>query len=422
MNKYCLVLVLAATNFSFILSFRGSKVDLYDYESCKDFWNATADSLLQTTRNTSRQDFGKMQIEKIGHTPMWLRIQANKLHCVVHPSFQVKRYRMKIYRAAHYISRLNRLLRQSKLKVADGTEWWTHHSDWTKVRAGEIKIPVFSVSGGTGFTDIAGIPFMSFSDKISQLENTAFHQEEKNNGFPSNWDHRKGAAFFHGTLSDCAKAVNQHDGDVKFCARAKVVYYAMKLQHRLLSGISTTSNFEGIGLDKSCDKCRSHRLDGNGFVRSLLEYKYVLDFAGAGNWSRRMSLLLRSGGLIFRSENSGYQFYDTNLKPGVHYIPFNPQIGKAGVGNLLSRLEWAEKNDEIAKRIAKTSQNFGRRCLTESSIDDFVSLLLTKYSKLLRDDPLVYPLVDLSSCISNTRRYYRLSKECEETIKRCWGI
>ena len=109
------------------------------------------------------------------------------------------------------------------------------------------------------------------------------------------------------------------------------------------------------------------------------------------------------------------------MKPGIHYIPFNPQIGKSGVGNLLSRLEWAKNHDEIAKRIARTSQSFGRICLTESSIDEFVSMLLMKYSKRLRENPVAYPLVDLSSCFSEMKEYYKLSKHCEETIQRCWA-
>ena len=420
--KYHFLLVLAAFfKLRDIFGFQcGSSVELYDHESCEAFWNCTAEDLLQSTNETvSRQDFGRLQIEEIGHTPLWLRVVSNKLHCVIHPDFQIKRYRLKIYRAAHYINRLNRLLRQGKLRVADGTEWWTHHSDWVKVRAGRVAPPVFSVSGAAGYADIAGIPFMSFSDKTSYLENIAFRRLGKQHR--GTWESRREAAFFRGSLSDCADAVNVRAGDVEFCARAKVVYHSKKAKNPLLSSISTTSSFDEVGLSKSCDVCTSQGKKGESFVHDLLTHKYVLDFAGAGNWSRRMSLLLRSGGLIFKSESPGYQFYEFHLKPGVHYIPFNPEIGRRGAGNLLSRLEWAQNNDVTAKRIAGTSQSFGRLCLTESSIDEFVSMLLMKYSKRLREKPLAYPLVDLSSCFLESHSYYKLSKHCEETIKRCWA-
>lgn len=423
MYQFNVLLVFAASNIGYISGFKcGSRVELYDYDSCKMFWNCTSDGLLQSINKTlNRQDFGKLLIGQIGHTPMWLRIQSDKLYCVNHPDFRKASYRLKIYRAAHYISRLNRLLRQRKLRVADGTEWWTHHSDWVKVPTGSSTLPIFSVSGASGYSDIAGIPFMSFSDKISSLENSAFQRLEKKTKFYGSWDHRKEAAFFHGALSDCGSAVNRHDGDATFCPRAKVIHYSKQTKNPLLSDISTTSKFEEVGLNNSCHMCTSHRRRGESFVKDLLTHKYVLDFAGAGNWSRRMSLLLRSGGLIFKSESPGYQFYELNLKPGVHYIPFDPQIGRVGVGNLLSRLEWAQKNDKIAKQIARTSQTFGRICLSETSIDEFVSILLTKYSKRLSEDPLMFPLVDLSPCVSNMKDYYKLSKHCEETIQRCWA-
>ena len=395
--------------------------ELRDHGSCKAFWDCTAEDLLRPmNKSVSRQDFGRLHIEEIGHTPMWLRVVSHKLHCVVHPDFQIERYRLKIYRAAHYINRLNRILREGKLKVAEGTEWWTHHSDWVKVPAGRTIPPVFSVSGAAGYADIAGIPFMSFSDKVSYLENIAFRRlEEKLRG---TWENRKEVAFFRGSLSDCADAVNMHAGDVKFCARAKVIQHSKETKNPLLLSLSTTSNFKQVGLSDSCPVCTSRGGRGESFVRELLTNKYLLDFAGAGNWSRRMSLLLRSGGLVFKSESLGYQFYEFNLKPGVHYVPFDPQIGITGTGNLLSRLEWAQNNDETAKRIARTSQSFGRFCLTESSIDEFLSLLLMKYSQRLRDDPLPYPLIDLSSCFSEVKGYYyKLSKYCEETIKRCWA-
>lgn len=400
----------------------GSGVDSYDYQSCKKFWNCTAEGLLHSMNKTvSRRDFGGLQIEKIGHTPMWLRVVSGKLHCVIHPDFRRKRYRMKIYRAAHYINRLNRVLRQEKLRVDDGTEWWTHHSDWVKVRHGEIVPPVFSVAGAVGYADIAGIPFMSFSDKVSYFENIAFSRLEEETKFRRSWKDRKEVAFFRGSLSDCSNAVVKHAGDLNFCARAKVIYHSKMSKNPLLSSISTTSSFNKVGLSISCQDCTTRGGRGESFVRDLLGHKYVLDFAGAGNWSRRMSLLLRSGGLILKSESPGYQFYEFLLKPGAHYIPFNPQIGKSGAGNLLSRLEWARKNDEVAKRIARTTQSFGRTCLTESSIDEFVSVLLTKYSKRLRENPLAYPLVDLSTCFSGMKEYYKLSKHCEETIQRCWA-
>ena len=242
------LLLVMLNQLGYISSFHcRSSVELYDLENCKRFWNCTSERLLLSVNKTiSRQDFGNLQIERIGHTPMWLRIQSNKLYCVIHPRFQRNRYRLKIYRAAHYISRLNRLISQGKLKVADGTEWWTHHSDWVKVPTGINEPPVFSVSGAAGYADIAGIPFMSFSDKISHMENIAFQKLGKQTKSSDSWGYKKEAAFFRGALSDCATAVKSHAGDINFCARAKVIFHAIQSRNPLLSGISTTSSFNEV--------------------------------------------------------------------------------------------------------------------------------------------------------------------------------
>ena len=393
--------------------------DLYSSSNCKMYWECTAEKLLLPLNKTIlRENFARLALNKIGHTPMWLRIHSNKLYCVVHPDFRRSEYRLKIYRATHYIARLNRILNQGKLSLQNGTDWWSHHSDWVKVPTGSNYPPVFSVSGAPGFDDIAGIPFMSFSDRISVIENAAFQRLKGYSKY--DWKNKKPAGFFHGSLSDCGRAVNEYAGNINHCARAKVVYHAKLSQNPLLSGISTISDFRGIGLNEGCRICTGEKLLGDSFIHNLSRYKYVIDFAGAGNWSRRMSLLLRSGGLILQSEKSGYQFYEYSLEPGLHYITFDPQIGKEGLGNLLSRLEWAQKNDEIAELIARRSQSFGQNCLTEASIDYFVSTLITKYSKYLQGNPIPFPIVDLSSCVSDRKGRSKLNKICGALIEKCW--
>mmetsp|Transcript_2044 Transcript_2044/g.6529 ORF Transcript_2044/g.6529 Transcript_2044/m.6529 type:complete len:402 (-) Transcript_2044:2268-3473(-) len=389
-----------------------------DYENgqnCKIFWDCSADGLLRSLKEAGgahRSKFQDLDINTIGHTPMWLRIRKNKLHCVVHPNFRVKNYRMKIYRAMHYIIRLNRILKPSnpsKLRIPDDTEWWSHHSDMVRVPVESKFPPVFAVSGAQTFADIPGIPFMSFSDKISIRENSAFER-----GNDLDWGKKKDSAFFRGSLSDC-KGVNfQNLGNIDSCARAKVVYYSKLSGSSLLAGISTTSSFDETGKGISCKNCTSVRGVGKDFVHELLTHKYLLDFPGAGNWSRRKSLLLRSGGLIFQAESPGFQFYELSLKPGVHYIPFDPEVGKAGVGNLLSRLQWAQNNSHLVQKIAQRSKSFGRNCLTQTSIDYFLSVLLKEYSKHLYGTCVTLPMIDISSCTTFKK------KECQDAIKKCW--
>ena len=164
------------------------------------------------------------------------------------------------------------------------------------------------------------------------------------------------------------------------------------------------------------------QLNETSFIGNLLNYKYLLNFPGAGNWSRRMSLLLRSGGAIFQSENQGYQFYDFNLKPGLHYIPFDSEIGKIGAQNLISRLNWAEQNDEIVQIIGSRSSSFGINCLSEQSVDYFVAKILSKYSNMFVGDAINLTSIDLSACRAKSHQESeKIGKLCKGVIEKCWN-
>jgi len=168
--------------------------------------------------------------------------------------------------------------------------------------------------------------------------------------------------------------------------------------------------------------CTRKKLESEKYIEKLFEYKYLLNFNGAGNWSRRLSTLFATGGGVFQSESSGYQFYELGLEPGVHYIPF--EIGDhSGVGNLRSRLEWATLNEDIMKNIAMRSESFEENCLQEASIDYFVRTLLSSYEKLLRGEVQELPTVDLSSCAvqsGSDEKKKRISRLCEGVLDRCW--
>ncbi|CAL6331563.1 unnamed protein product [Bathycoccus prasinos] len=316
------------------------------------------------------------------------------------------------------------MLKISNEVIPNETEWWSHQSDWVKIPLGADLPPVFSISGMKGYADLAGIPFMSFTDKIAEKENRKFEifdkQFSSESAFHEAWRRKKGVIYFRGGLTDCEKAANQHKGDVRYCARAKIVLEKVKSRNKLLSGISTYSKFSDVGLRDVCDKCFQKKLEGGSFVEELVSNKYLLNFPGAGNWSRRMAVLLRSGGVILQAESSGYQFFEFNLKPGLHYIPFDVELGSFGSGNLISRVQWAKENQEIAREIAFRSGTFGKSCLNENSINYFVGFLLQEYSKLLTGKSLNLPMVDLSRCIAGTGTK-SIARLCKETIQKCWN-
>lgn len=394
---------------------------IYNRESCEMHWKCTIEDLLkfwlEKNGAIDRMRLSEINLEYVSHTPMWLRIHEGKLYCVKHPSLpQREHLRLKPYRARHYVNRLNRILKSNVEKIPHGTEWWTHHSDIIKNPLENDSVPIFGVAGSKEYAQIAGIPFMSFSDAVSSREYEAFRELQN---FGQSWSKRSETAFFHGALSDCKSAKANFHGDSNYCVRAKLILEASRSKNPLLKNIKATSNFHSVGLNINCSECSEDKLSGKEFVKRLLSHKYLLNLPGAGPWSRRMSVLLRAGGGIFQSESVGYQFYELKLVPGVHYIPFDPEIGRLGAGNLISRLKWAKENDEIIRQIAARAKSFGNVCLSEQSIDYFVATLLTEYSKLLFGNSSSFPLTDLSTCIIKDPRD-KITRICKGIIERCW--
>jgi hypothetical protein len=336
--------------------------------------------------------------------------------------------RKKEYRARHYLNRINRILQTTQNSIPEGTEWFTHHSDHVKVQRNTALFPVFANSGASGYSDIPGIPFMSFSDQIFKAENEVFHTYHNNKiGFDEQWKAKRNEAFFLGALSDCSNTKEHHSGLIFYCARAKVILEAAVTKEALLGGVHTTSEIfknGDLGLYgfHNCTDCYRRSLNVKDFVRELSSHKYLLNFPGAGNRSRRMSTLLRAGSLIFQAESSGYQFYEFGMKPGIHYISFDPEVGRPGAGNLISRIEWAVNNEGIAKKIARRATTFGDNCLTEESIDYYTKTLLRQYHSLLVGNVSEHKMIDLSSChcrssekkVQNCESMQRSSRELLE--------
>jgi len=397
---------------------RAKAPKVYDVDdSCKIHWKKTAKELLipWAESGVQRESLGRVPLAALTHTPMWLRIVKGRLHCVRDPRFKHLRLRMKLYRAMHYIIRVNRVVDSRGLP--EGTEWWTQHSDFLKVPRSVRKLdgvppPVMSVAGGPDFWDIPAIPFMSFSDRISSSESAAFNAEKKGLTFEDRWAKKKASAFFLGGLSDCANAVNHHNGDPNFCARAKVILQAATSGDELISDIQTYTGNAKLKGFSTCSKCTREVLKGYDFVSELMKHKYVLSFDGAGNWSRRMAPLLNSGSVILKSESNGYQFFEYGLEPGVHYVPFSAKVGRPEHGNLIPRINWLHEFDDIAKGIARRAESFADSCLSQSSIDDFVYEILASYSRLLKGRPKQNMVVDISKC--------RDRKSCRNVLEKCF--
>jgi hypothetical protein len=95
------------------------------------------------------------------------------------------------------------------------------------------------------------------------------------------------------------------------------------------------------------------------FIRpmGMTKYKYLFSMPGSskGSYSRHMQTALCSNATVFLWENDYYEFYYSQLKPWVHFVPVS-------VTNLEERLQWAVAHQEEAELIAARGYEF---CMTQ---------------------------------------------------------
>lgn len=133
--------------------------------TCKEHWRKMAKRMLEPWADgVNRESMNKVPWYPISSTSLWLRNVGGSLKCVLDPRIKehaaAGNYSAKVYRARHYVQRVNAILKSGK-HLPENLEWWNHHSDLSKVPKGielvdGLPPPVFAVAGGPDFWDIPG--------------------------------------------------------------------------------------------------------------------------------------------------------------------------------------------------------------------------------------------------------------------------
>ena len=89
-------------------------------------------------------------------------------------------------------------------------------------------------------------------------------------------------------------------------------------------------------------------------INELSQYKYQVDFGGAGGttWTGTLTKLSMPG-LLLHHETPTMDWFFDELKPWYHYVPVRTDLS-----DLKDRFEWAEANPEQAQQIAQRGSNF----------------------------------------------------------------
>lgn len=77
-----------------------------------------------------------------------------------------------------------------------------------------------------------------------------------------------------------------------------------------------------------------------------------------------------------------YEWWYKALQPSRHYVPL-----VADLSNLYSAIEWARRNDDIAREIVRDKQAFARHHFNSEFASAYLHYVLTEYAQLLTFAP-----------------------------------
>lgn len=101
------------------------------------------------------------------------------------------------------------------------------------------------------------------------------------------------------------------------------------------------------------------------------KYKYLIDVQGNG-YSGRIKMLMFSGRPLFIADRKWIEYWSTDVKPFVHYIPV-----KEDLSDLIDRLNWAELNPQKCVEIAENAKSYASNNLTrEAAIESLKNIII----------------------------------------------
>lgn len=108
------------------------------------------------------------------------------------------------------------------------------------------------------------------------------------------------------------------------------------------------------------------------------DHKYLFNFRGVSA-SFRLKHLFLCDSVVFHVGDDWLEFFYQALKPWVHYIPVDDDLG-----NVEELLNFAKENDEVVRKIAERGRKFIKDHLTMSDIFCYWRKLLKGYHKQIK--------------------------------------
>lgn len=150
-----------------------------------------------------------------------------------------------------------------------------------------------------------------------------------------------------------------------------------------------------------------HTDDTHFTMEDYVNFKFLIDIDGNA-WSSRFVDLLRTGCVIFKVASPYLEYFDSFLIPYRHYIPV-----AADSSDLPEKVRWAIDHDEEVKAISIAAQEVFYSSIGNGVWEEYASLLLQEYAKLLPPEPS-------NDILERYRERFRYDTGFSEHLQRLW--
>jgi predicted O-methyltransferase YrrM len=246
---------------------------------------------------------------------------------------------------------------------------------WIDVVGGEVKmknfpsklLPIFNTTGGNDYWDI---PIPNFEDKDyiygKKPELDYSVNKPENEQIQINWNKKKPTAVFRGSASGCG-----YDEDTN--PRIKISKISQILSDKENGPDIRTLLDAGLTSKSLKKKYRFQRDEGLGYFDfqstglkeagrlnkiEQSQFKYLVYIEG-NVAAHRLATDMLMGSVILYVESEYSLWFEHLMKENVHYLKI-----KSDLSDLIEKIMWCRKNDDICREMAKNTRELALTILT----------------------------------------------------------
>lgn len=157
--------------------------------------------------------------------------------------------------------------------------------------------------------------------------------------------------------------------------RSKLCNIALQYPNHLYAKLN--AKVENEDLQKKLEQDGIYCNKGWYPMKKILENKYLPLMDGVMSAAPAFQSRLLSNSLTLKQSFPGVQWFFKPLKPYVHYVPL-----KHNISDLIEKIEWAKKNDNLCKQISQNATDFALNNLMFEDVYLYFYLVLKKHSSL----------------------------------------